>query len=79
MWCFTGKGAIGPKESIEAILAALKKHLTELNSSCLKEITIVTFEQKILDAYGKHFSEWNKVNTQLLTVTFMNNNYQSIF
>ncbi|XP_056611144.1 protein mono-ADP-ribosyltransferase PARP14-like [Triplophysa dalaica] len=60
----TGKGAIGPKESIEAILAALKKHLTELNSSCLKEITIVTFEQKILDAYGKHFSEWNKASNR---------------
>lgn len=60
---FTGKGAIGPKESIEAIFTALKKHLTELNSSCLKEITIVTFEQKILDDYRKYFSEWNKVNT----------------
>ncbi|KAI7804232.1 hypothetical protein IRJ41_002332 [Triplophysa rosa] len=56
----TGKGAIGPKKSIEAILTALKKHLTELNSSCLKEITIVTFEQKILDTYPKYFSEWSK-------------------
>lgn len=61
--CFTGRGAIRPKESIEAILTALKKHLTELNSSCLKEITIVTLEQKILDAYQKYFSAWNKVNT----------------
>uniref|UniRef100_A0A8C1DTF2 Poly [ADP-ribose] polymerase n=1 Tax=Cyprinus carpio carpio TaxID=630221 RepID=A0A8C1DTF2_CYPCA len=47
----TGRGGFAPKESIKAILTAIEKHLKEPNSSCLRSITIVAFEQKTFDDF----------------------------
>ncbi|XP_072542636.1 protein mono-ADP-ribosyltransferase PARP14 isoform X2 [Salminus brasiliensis] len=55
----TGKGGIGAKESIKAIISGLENHLTQVKASCLKEITVVAFEQKIFDAYRCYFKERN--------------------
>uniref|UniRef100_A0A8C1DMJ2 Poly [ADP-ribose] polymerase n=1 Tax=Cyprinus carpio carpio TaxID=630221 RepID=A0A8C1DMJ2_CYPCA len=56
----TGRGGFPPKESIKAILTAIEKHLKEPNSSCLRSITVVAFEQKTFDAFRDHFKVWNK-------------------
>ncbi|XP_042611132.1 protein mono-ADP-ribosyltransferase PARP14-like isoform X1 [Cyprinus carpio] len=56
----TGRGGFAPKESIKAILTAIEKHLKEPNSSCLRSITIVAFEQKTFDDFRDHFKAWNK-------------------
>ncbi|XP_051998490.1 LOW QUALITY PROTEIN: protein mono-ADP-ribosyltransferase PARP14-like [Xyrauchen texanus] len=61
----TGRGGIGAKESITAIFMAMEKHLTAQNSSCLKEITIVTFEEKVHDACREYFRERNKASTHV--------------
>ncbi|XP_026865824.2 protein mono-ADP-ribosyltransferase PARP14 [Electrophorus electricus] len=53
----TGRGSIGAKESIKAIIAGLENHLTKSKSSCLKEIIVAVFEQKVLDAYCSYFKE----------------------
>ncbi|XP_016114535.1 poly [ADP-ribose] polymerase 14-like [Sinocyclocheilus grahami] len=55
-----GRGGFAPKESIKAIFTALEKHLKEPNSSCLRSITIVAFEQKTFDDFRDHFKAWNK-------------------
>ncbi|XP_036426953.1 protein mono-ADP-ribosyltransferase PARP14 isoform X2 [Colossoma macropomum] len=56
----TGRGGIGANESIKAIVTGLENHLSQLMSSCLKEITVVAFEQKIFDSYCSYFKERNK-------------------
>ncbi|XP_059356739.1 protein mono-ADP-ribosyltransferase PARP14-like [Carassius carassius] len=56
----TGRGGFAPKESIKAILTAIEKHLKEPNSSCLRSISIVAFEQKTFDDFRDHFKVWNK-------------------
>uniref|UniRef100_A0A671PZY9 Macro domain-containing protein n=1 Tax=Sinocyclocheilus anshuiensis TaxID=1608454 RepID=A0A671PZY9_9TELE len=56
----TGRGGFAPKESIKAIFTALEKHLKEPNSSCLRSITVVAFEQKTFDDFRDHFKVWNK-------------------
>ncbi|XP_017550531.2 protein mono-ADP-ribosyltransferase PARP14 isoform X1 [Pygocentrus nattereri] len=56
----TGRGGIGGNESIKAIFTGLEYHLNQLMSSCLKEITVVAFEQKIFDSYCSYFKERNK-------------------
>ncbi|KAF4086741.1 hypothetical protein AMELA_G00087870 [Ameiurus melas] len=55
----TGKGGIGANDSIKAILAGVENHLTRSTSSSLQKITVVAFEQKILDAYCNYFKERN--------------------
>lgn len=64
---FAGRGGFAPKESIRAIFTAIEKHLKEPNSSCLRSITIVAFEQKTFDDFCDHFKAWNKVNTKEIT------------
>ncbi|XP_076854433.1 poly(ADP-ribose) polymerase family member 14-related sequence 3 isoform X2 [Brachyhypopomus gauderio] len=56
----TGRGGIGPNESMKAIFAGLENHLAKSKSSCLKEIIVVVFEQKILDSYCSYFKERKK-------------------
>ncbi|XP_052421006.1 protein mono-ADP-ribosyltransferase PARP14 [Carassius gibelio] len=56
----TGRGGFPPKESIKAILSAIEKHLKQPNSSCLRSISIVAFEQKTFDDFRDHFKVWNK-------------------
>ncbi|KAL7881372.1 hypothetical protein AOLI_G00082200 [Acnodon oligacanthus] len=62
----TGRGGIGGNESIKAIFTGLENHLSQFMSSCLTEITVVVFEQKIFDSYCSYFKERTKnVNTPL--------------
>ncbi|KAI4880408.1 hypothetical protein NFI96_019082 [Prochilodus magdalenae] len=56
----TGRGGIGANESIKAIVTGLENHLTRLTSSCLMNVTVVAFEQKIFDSYCNNFKERNK-------------------
>ncbi|XP_053482454.1 protein mono-ADP-ribosyltransferase PARP14 isoform X3 [Ictalurus furcatus] len=55
----TGRGGIGANDSIKAILAGVENHLTRSTSSSLQKITVVAFEQKILDAYCNYMKERN--------------------
>ncbi|KAF5890242.1 poly [ADP-ribose] polymerase 14-like, partial [Clarias magur] len=55
----TGRGGIGANDSIKAILAGVKHHLTQSTSSSLQKVTVVAFEQKVLDAYCSYFKKRN--------------------
>ncbi|XP_066542681.1 protein mono-ADP-ribosyltransferase PARP14-like isoform X3 [Hoplias malabaricus] len=61
----TGKGGIGASESIKAIFIGLENHLTQSQSSCLKEIFAVAFEQKIFDSYCIYFKERKKLSPKV--------------
>ncbi|XP_049341127.1 protein mono-ADP-ribosyltransferase PARP14-like [Astyanax mexicanus] len=56
----TGRGGISAYESITGIFTALENHLLYLNSSGLKKITVVAFEEIIWDAYRDYFRKKNR-------------------
>ncbi|XP_062861863.1 protein mono-ADP-ribosyltransferase PARP14 [Trichomycterus rosablanca] len=55
----TGRGSIGANKSIEAIVSGVEKHLSYLQSSSLKKITVVPFEQTAFDAFSSFFKVIN--------------------
>ncbi|KAM9486658.1 protein mono-ADP-ribosyltransferase PARP14 isoform 1-T1 [Clarias gariepinus] len=55
----TGRGGIGANDSIKAILAGVENHLTQSASSSLQKVTVVAFDQMVLDAYCSYFKERN--------------------
>lgn len=63
---FTGRGGIAASDSIKAILDGVENHLTRSTSSSLQKITVVVFEQNVLDAYCRYFKKRNdKVNAYM--------------
>ncbi|XP_072542841.1 protein mono-ADP-ribosyltransferase PARP14-like [Salminus brasiliensis] len=56
----TGGVGISGHESIRAIFTALENHLVQQNSSWLKKITVVTFEQSAWEAFLDYFKERNR-------------------
>ncbi|KPP74856.1 poly-like [Scleropages formosus] len=57
----TGRGNIGPKNSIEAMLKGLENHSTQTAASCIRSMFIVSLDQKVFDSYCDYFAERNKV------------------
>ncbi|XP_034142622.1 protein mono-ADP-ribosyltransferase PARP14 isoform X2 [Esox lucius] len=53
----TGKGGIGPNDSIEAILKGVESHLSQVTSSSVQLITIVAFEQNIFDSMRDYLNK----------------------
>ncbi|XP_036426976.1 LOW QUALITY PROTEIN: protein mono-ADP-ribosyltransferase PARP14-like [Colossoma macropomum] len=56
----TGQGGISAYASISAIFTGLENHLIQSNSSWLKKIVVVAFDQIIWDAFRDYFRERNK-------------------
>ncbi|KAL7881368.1 hypothetical protein AOLI_G00082160 [Acnodon oligacanthus] len=58
----TGQGGISAYASISAIFTGLENHLIRLNSSWLKKIVVVAFDQITWDAFRGYFWERNKMS-----------------
>ncbi|XP_007232471.3 protein mono-ADP-ribosyltransferase PARP14-like isoform X2 [Astyanax mexicanus] len=65
----TGRGGIGTKDSIKAIITGLENHMAQVQTSCLNEITVVAFEQKVYDSYCDYFKERNKKPSLIVAQT----------
>ncbi|KAI4901594.1 hypothetical protein NFI96_007423, partial [Prochilodus magdalenae] len=56
----TGGGGISAYESIRAIFTGLENHLTQQNSSWLRKIVVVAFDQIIWSTFRDYFRQRNK-------------------
>ncbi|XP_048863184.1 uncharacterized protein parp14rs3 [Brienomyrus brachyistius] len=53
----TGKGNIGPKESLEAILKGLENHSSKTASTCIQFVYIVALEDRVFQCLYEYFVE----------------------
>ncbi|KAL0963918.1 hypothetical protein UPYG_G00315340 [Umbra pygmaea] len=55
----TGRGGIGPKDSIKAILEGLESHTSRTPSSSIDTIFIVAYNQNVFDSLRDYFNKRN--------------------
>uniref|UniRef100_A0A3B3RJJ2 Poly [ADP-ribose] polymerase n=1 Tax=Paramormyrops kingsleyae TaxID=1676925 RepID=A0A3B3RJJ2_9TELE len=53
----TGKGNIGPKESLQAILKGLENHSSKTASTCIRFVYIVALEDRVFQCLYEYFVE----------------------
>nr|XP_015213986.1 PREDICTED: poly [ADP-ribose] polymerase 14-like isoform X1 [Lepisosteus oculatus] len=53
----TGRGGIGHKESIEAMLKGLEQHFSKTGSTSIKSVRVIAFEQPVYDSFRDYFAQ----------------------
>ncbi|MBN3324776.1 PAR14 polymerase, partial [Atractosteus spatula] len=53
----TGRGGIGHKESIEAMLKGLEQHFSTTGSTSIKSVRVIAFEQPVYDSFRDYFAQ----------------------